>query len=1045
MLLRALRVLLRTRNLLRSARPPRDPEEAWIRQLFEQLCRDLSIRPRIRFLFCESINVPAVCGALWPMILVPPSMITGVSTDQLRVILAHELAHVRRWDYLINLVQILVESMLFFNPAVWWISRQMRIEREACCDLAVVKVTGRPIAVAMALVAVAAWSKRAIDPPITLPAISRGAGAGSLTDRVQRLMAPTVQPHTILPWYSLAGLLLVSAAAGAALLKGSDEVVAVVVQVTQRILSARERAEKLTDLERQFPPAEDTPSSASYKSAGFSGWVRTEDGSAVPAGTRIEYMLCASSNSTSGHIEESRAPAEKLKFSLEHVDPGSVFVCAQAPGFACAFAGPLRLAPNANAAGIELVLTRGFEGRIRLTNRDGMPLKDARIEAAYAAVCRTKWGRTGGQYFSQVLRSGPEGLIRVPRTLSWPMSFKTVVDGYQRAEIELTLKPSVMADWKLSPAEVATGRVVSLQTSRPVAGADIFLCDSDPRENLKSAQRLGISAADGSYRLTTLESQKEYQAMAHAPGHGWALVDRLRAGEKDRLIRLPSPLVVHGKIIGALGALEHNYCDGSQLVPSIDWRNPVRFSQISYDAMFRAPVRIDKKVGYFELADLLPGRLEIIAGHRHVIRNLAQSIPDLTLDLNASDQSGSTTGARQVIVQFRGAKSDVPLKGTLEVTFANEEGVYSRHEIDVPGSTATFEVPSPNELKFSRLQATGYWMAPKSVSLSNEKTPQQITLDLLPSGAIEGHVIHADGSPCEQPDVHLLVVKKPTTAGNSWTETVARVAEGGQFLFADLPLGGIYAVLVTDDRPGSAAAVLSNDLLLDEAHPLSAITLKLPEGRVSRIRVIDANSRPVANAEVFFDAWFTVTGRRVAGPPLIDRRQIGIGWFTIGPPSPAGSIRIDRLLKTDGDGIVSFRHGQERIENKWLVSVMPKGKWLGRQVVLGEQSEEQTYRLPAGVSTRGIAVDASSGRVIPNLELHVAPAGAQTPGILSQTETFTDLHGEFQFQALEPILYQVSASGDVPASGSKGLVLRGGAKQPLTLRVNLEHGRAGGN
>jgi beta-lactamase regulating signal transducer with metallopeptidase domain len=83
---------------------------------------------------CERLVAPIVVGILKPVILIPPSLLTSLSFEQWEMILLHELAHIRRWDNLFNLLQRIVETLLFFHPAVWWASRWMRLEREHCCD-----------------------------------------------------------------------------------------------------------------------------------------------------------------------------------------------------------------------------------------------------------------------------------------------------------------------------------------------------------------------------------------------------------------------------------------------------------------------------------------------------------------------------------------------------------------------------------------------------------------------------------------------------------------------------------------------------------------------------------------------------------------------------------------------------------------------------------------------------------------------------------------------------------------------------------------------
>ncbi len=113
---------------------------------YEILCRTLAERMGIhRYIRCfESarIDAPSTIGWIKPIILLPTSAITGLSPEQMETILAHELAHIRRFDYIVNLIQSVIETLLFYHPAVWWISRQVRIEREHCCDDQAVQLGG---------------------------------------------------------------------------------------------------------------------------------------------------------------------------------------------------------------------------------------------------------------------------------------------------------------------------------------------------------------------------------------------------------------------------------------------------------------------------------------------------------------------------------------------------------------------------------------------------------------------------------------------------------------------------------------------------------------------------------------------------------------------------------------------------------------------------------------------------------------------------------------------------------------------------------------
>ena len=130
------------------------------------------------------VQVPTVIGHLRPLVLLPINALTGLSTDQLRGLLAHELAHVQRYDYLVNITQTIIETLLFYHPAVWWMGRVIRQEREnACDDLAAEVCDRRTYAQALA----AMESLRATP----MPAL--GARDGVLLPRIRRILGlPTV-------------------------------------------------------------------------------------------------------------------------------------------------------------------------------------------------------------------------------------------------------------------------------------------------------------------------------------------------------------------------------------------------------------------------------------------------------------------------------------------------------------------------------------------------------------------------------------------------------------------------------------------------------------------------------------------------------------------------------------------------------------------------------------------------------------------------------------------------------------------------------------
>jgi beta-lactamase regulating signal transducer with metallopeptidase domain len=137
--------------------------------------------------YCERVAVPTVIGVLRPMILLPATLTTGLTTDELSAILSHELAHIRRYDLWMNLLQRIIESLLFFHPVVWFLSRRLSTEREICCDDLVIRSGHQPMNYAGALLRMAELCVLSRQPQLTSVSAG-GVSSQELTYRIERLM-----------------------------------------------------------------------------------------------------------------------------------------------------------------------------------------------------------------------------------------------------------------------------------------------------------------------------------------------------------------------------------------------------------------------------------------------------------------------------------------------------------------------------------------------------------------------------------------------------------------------------------------------------------------------------------------------------------------------------------------------------------------------------------------------------------------------------------------------------------------------------------------
>jgi beta-lactamase regulating signal transducer with metallopeptidase domain len=169
---------LRRRNLIAL------PETLVAR--FRALQDRLGIRRMIRYRESSLVDAPAVLGFFRPIVLIPMRALTGLSPEQLEAVIAHELGHIKRFDVAVNFFQVIAETLFFFHPAVWWLNRRIRADREDCCDDIAVNAAGERLGYARALATMAGWR--------ATPRLAMAATGGPLSARVARLLG--AREHT---------------------------------------------------------------------------------------------------------------------------------------------------------------------------------------------------------------------------------------------------------------------------------------------------------------------------------------------------------------------------------------------------------------------------------------------------------------------------------------------------------------------------------------------------------------------------------------------------------------------------------------------------------------------------------------------------------------------------------------------------------------------------------------------------------------------------------------------------------------------------------
>ncbi len=165
----------------------------WVAR-FDRMIEQAGIRSKVRLLVSTHAQTPFLTGIIRPLVIVPAGMLTQLPFGQVEAILMHELFHLRRYDHIVNLIQRIIEIVLFYNPAAWSISGIIRRERENCCDDMVLNNAYPPLDYARALYLVA------LDPiqrSVAMQPAATGNNRWHLKHRIQRILNPSTMKTNI--------------------------------------------------------------------------------------------------------------------------------------------------------------------------------------------------------------------------------------------------------------------------------------------------------------------------------------------------------------------------------------------------------------------------------------------------------------------------------------------------------------------------------------------------------------------------------------------------------------------------------------------------------------------------------------------------------------------------------------------------------------------------------------------------------------------------------------------------------------------------------
>ncbi len=960
--------------------------DASVRQALDSLAAAMRITRRVRILLTDRLISPAVMGVIWPVVLLPPAALCGLNPEQLRIVLAHELAHIRRHDYLVNLVQKLIEALLFFNPAVWWISHQIRIEREACCDDLAARVVGNRSAVAHALYSFAVSPAQAITAGPT-PALAFGQDndESGLVDRIRRIARPTLSPAMRLPWYSF--VLLAGGFAVAIGLAGRGVDVAVTAAVDA--LDGRAHVENVEGIQAVYgnPGDRRTGEHSAEESVRVAGTARTHDGRPLPPGSAVRARSVGrGGRSTVGYGERLGADGQ---WRFESVQPGRVVVTLNAEGYAPAVAGPLKLRTGENKEDIDLVLSPGFAMKLRVLDEHGKPVPDAPIDLSLRI--RDAHAR------SRQVRTNEQGIANVPHLAKGRLTAELTLPGYERIRQGTEASADATLLLQLVRSRPATGQVVSAKTGSPVPHAEIRMVHRspnhrswDPRaEYERTKPPHAVADDEGRFALDSLESGSTYTFWFEAPGFRPEIVYGITPGAQNLTVGLHERIVLVAEVLGPLDALFKTKGGRHELRyrQSLEVYRSSRFGRDG-----RAPVEIQdgKQIAVFD--DLiLAGPLTISAPNRNVHVEDAAKAGRVTVDLRPK----ARVRARTVVVKVIPPEGWPIPEGRLRVDYV-PPGVrgYRPFEPDLENGQISIDVPlnenGIGKFRYGAIFAPGYWIEEKTgISISAGDGPHVIEVQAHPAGTVYGVVVDATGEPHQWASVRLHIIESPEGQRADPNLLQCRADMDGRFAIPQVLLGGTYRPVADDHRIGRQHCVWGDAIEVNAQHPTHEVRLVMPDGVDVPVQVLGPDGAPVPAAKV-----------------SLNLQSSGHG--------ASGAAQT-----CDAEGRYTFRGVNFGLPGTYTVLAHPTATLAGAKAGVDSRRPSTTVTLRRGVRLEGVLVDDTTGKPMPRRIVEASPfdyrEGARYAGTL---EARTNDEGRFVFKNLEPLTYRMRIRRTAPVGAT---------------------------
>ena len=951
-------------RLRRTCRPV---EDARIQALFQEAQRALKLARRVRLAVTDQLTSPAVAGVLVPTLILPLSLTTMLTPEQIRMVLLHELAHIRRGDYLANLFQLFAESLLFFNPAVWWISRQLRVEREACCDATAIGLSGAPADYAQTLLTVAESILQ--PPPAAAPAFGRSRPPSTLLERVQRMLIPGYRPALRLTWRAMI----------LAMLTGGGLLFLCAIGTRTAVAAIMSPQERIARIEKKMAEIGEHPNSPT--ATGFTeqsprvtltGRVHTADGTPLPKWLYLNTISAISHSSYGTSI-----PVKDGYFS-NSVPAGAIWVHLDADHFAPSFLGPLDGLATNRLDNLDLTLERGYDVPVQFVDTEtGAPVPGVRFKSYFMI---SNMGTADHSW-----TAGADGLTTLTHCANLPLNLTINAPGYEITQRHFeTLPAGQPLKISLHRGVEMSGTVVD-ESGNPIPGAAVCMIyqkgdvSSERFEWNDPLHQLAVADQAGRFTVNQLNAKNLFWLGVSAPGHRSVILNPMRAGTADMVIRLGPELVVRGRMIGSLDGLQQINKDRCLYYTSNDV-----FDNNSYGNNGWIPVKLVDGVARFQFTNRVVGEIAIDVGTRTSIRReITAPVDDWVIDLTSNTAAAGVPVVKRTIIYRFQHPSGVAPQGTVEVEIPDslEPGHLTAHnaELVITNGEVRTDIPVGGRTFISPKRTVGYWFKRDyaGIIVTNGAGPLLVDIPVVPAGAIYARVKNADGTPAGGLFFSVEELKRSPQrdAGSPLTDNQDNGDNDAprQWVSGPLPLDGKYQILAWRKNEFCASAPVR----LTESQPDTEVNLQFPPTQSFTGEVTDATGQPLRGSAVGVEFRIGTHSFGLTGVTTDDQGHFAVAGIT--PSLGIYSVNVS--------------------EPGWRAEI--KDVNLSRLPV--------KIQLEPGHRIAGRIVEAATGYVIPNAEIRawVADGSTQWP---AQT-THTDADGRFEFTTLADTTYRIYVNG----------------------------------